>query len=565
MNVKFPYFDSLYSIDSALNSRFKNFNLKNGLKVMPNPNNLLNNMNAACMIIDSMNNKEKILIVGDYDTDGVCASCIMIDFFNLLNYKNIVFAMPNRFIHGYGFSKKLLEEELLNNPDISLVITVDNGVSSFDAGNICKEKNIKFIITDHHILEQKDGKENIPYCDFLINPHQEKCNFEYKDICGSMVAWYLCSAIKINILNNYNNFDFSDINKLAINYENLLEYFNEGLKKLLGLVGIATISDVMELNDLNHAVCKYAMSCFYHSKRFAFKIITQKLNVKSVDSSFFGFKLAPLLNSAGRLKDGKLALNFLRAESYEEAHIAFEKLQKLNYERQLLQEEVLNSALCMINKIYQNPYMIIAYGDDWHEGVLGIVASRLSDDYKKPAFVLCKNNNNIYKGSGRSYGNIDLILSLVKIKKLFKRYGGHMGAVGLEINEENLDEFIKSFKPVFYQKTMKIDVLGYINCELLSCELIEILNKYEPYGNGNPLPTFLFEMKLKSVKTTKKGHLSFIFSHNNNFYKAFDFSKKFNNYAFEINSILKFSSSISLDNFCINKEQIVLIIKEIFV
>lgn len=549
-------------IEKILQARFKDFSFST-LSEIPHFLELKDSVSAAREVINSLFANEKILIAGDYDSDGVCATCIMMDFFDLIEYKNVVATMPNRFKHGYGFSKKLLYEMLEAHSDIKLIITVDNGISSFEAGKICKDMGIKFIITDHHTIEKNDtGEDKIPPCDFLVNPMQQDCNFPFKEICGSLVAWYFCNAIKSELIKFLNEKLQNDIlaSSTRAKITRKLEILNKiNMKSLLPLVGIATISDVMNLNELNHTICKYAIKNFYNFQKPAFEVI-KSLFKESINSQSFGFKLAPLLNSAGRLSDGTIALNFLRSKSIKEARDNFMKLKNLNNNRKNIQEDVCKRANIFAKENNKNPFMMLGLGEDWHEGVLGIAAGRMADEFNKPAFVLTKIEN-FYKGSGRSVGNIDLIGSLQQIGHLFRRYGGHAGAVGLEIEECNINKFLSEFKPKIIENFDNENslIIGEINPEIIDLELLDLIQRFEPYGCGNQRPTFYAKMKIYDIKVTSGGFTQFRFLKNDGFLKAMYFNKNYNKSDFR--DEIEISFSVALDYFNSNREAMIIIDK----
>ena len=559
-------FSHINEIESILKQRFKDFCFHT-LKDIPHPKELHNNMEASLFVCQSILKNEKIVIVGDYDTDGICATSIMLDFFNELSYNNVAFAMPNRFIHGYGFSVKLFHEILKEHSDVKVIITVDNGVSSFQAAELCREHNIGLIITDHHTLEVDSNKDQkIPYCNFMINPQQAICNFPYSEICGSLVAWYFCCAIKISMLNlcSDSNTKNNQTKKLLNCYEKNLK--NIRMESFLLLVGIATIADVMPLNAINHTICKYALKHIPNSKRYAFQALMENLK-SSIDSQVLGFRIIPLLNAAGRISDGKIALSFLRSTSLSNARFYLKQLKDLNTQRKLLQDEVTNKAFQSISQIPQNENMLCAVGEDWHEGVLGIVAGKMADEFQKPCFVLT-NTNGVCKGSGRSAGDVDLISSMQKIGHLMQRYGGHVGAVGLELKDYNLESFIKSFKPISHNIEKKENVLGILNSHLINYELFSCITSFEPFGNGNPLPKFLCEMEILECKKTGQGFREFHFKRTeNSSIKGMFFNQKYADYNFTIGSILCFRATIALDSqsfYTTQNRQIMLIIDRVY-
>ncbi|RDU62201.1 DHH family phosphoesterase, partial [Helicobacter sp. MIT 14-3879] len=519
------HFQESEEIRSILNKRFKNYSFVRKLSQIPHPQELLNNIEAAQLVCQSIAKNERIIIVGDYDADGICATCIMLDFFEAMGYENIDFAMPNRFKHGYGFSRALFEEITSKYNDIALIITVDNGVSSFEAANLCRQKGIKFIITDHHTLEvDHDGKIKIPDSHFMINPQQKDCLFPFKDICGALVAWYFCCAIKILIQDNILE-SLNPHNPLMQSYKNNLS--NTCMKSFLLLVSIAIISDVMPLNAINYTVCDYGLYHLIEDNRPAFHVVKEYFKCP-VDSQMLGFKFIPLLNAAGRIDDGTIALNFLRSSNITEARIHFNRLKELNAHRKNLQEQVSHKAFQSLKYITQNPHICFAVGNDWHEGVLGIVAGKMADEFCKPSFVLT-NINGICKGSGRSYGNIDLITSMQKVGHLLNRYGGHIGAVGLEIKESHIEEFLECFSPVYVETQKQHDILGMLSLKLVNRQTFLHIESYEPYGNGNTMPKFFFELEIVKCKKTNQGFLEFqlLDSSSNIPIKAMFFSTKY--------------------------------------
>ncbi|PAF45535.1 hypothetical protein BKH40_03215 [Helicobacter sp. 11S02629-2] len=532
-----PTLKHINDLKRILDGRVEDFEI-NHISQIPSHLEMKNIKEASKLVAEYIKQDKHIMIAGDYDADGICASAIMLDFFKYIGYENVSFTIPNRFKHGYGFSEVLFLEELENNPDIALIITVDNGVSSFEAGKLCASKNIRFIITDHHTLHQdEDGKELIPPCDFLINPKQETCNFPYEEVCGSLVAWYFTRGIA---------------SSLDIKLENWQR------SSLVFLVGISIISDVMPLNALNHTICNYAIKSFHHQKRPCLETFKRGFYISKADSTMFGFKLAPLLNSAGRMDDGKVALKFLLARDEKEAYYYFKILKDLNQKRKVLQEEVFQEAC---ETMIETPNLIMAVGKDWHEGVIGIVAGRLADKYKKPAFVLTKSKIEDYKGSGRSFENVDLIASVQKLSHLLNRFGGHTGAVGLALKFENVQAFVESFQPVYFENKTETSIIGKISHNLINMNTLRLLDKYEPYGNSNTMPTFYAELYIKSF-IMKSKFIEFLLYKGDLEFKAMMFGIEQKPRHFEIGDILRFSFTLNQDSF--NENKVVLFINNLF-
>ncbi|MWV61141.1 single-stranded DNA exonuclease RecJ [Helicobacter saguini] len=568
--------NNINHIHNLLESRFKHFKF-DSLKGLPHPDTLLNNIESSFLVVEKILLNEKIVIAGDYDADGICATCLTLDFFEHIGYTNVAYAMPNRFKHGYGFSPLLFNEIMELHPDTRLIITVDNGVSSFEAGAMCVERGIDLIITDHHTLESINGIERIPPCNFLVNPQQSMYTFEYPDICGSLVAWYLCCAIKITLKsiakdtsifmeylkdsNKIQNLDSKEIHKIAKNYAKKFHNFN--MNEFLLLVGIAIISDVMPLNAINHTICKYALKNLHRSKKIAIQTLVSHLSHK-IDSQTLGFRLIPLLNAAGRIEDGKIALNFLRSKDEKEAQDYFRTLKILNDKRRALQDEVTYKAFDSLSRFNQSKHIIFAVGDDWHEGVLGIVAGKMTSDFKKPCFVLT-HTNGICKGSARSFGDIDLISSMQRLAHLTNRHGGHTGAVGLEIPYANIQVFIDSFEPILCDEMeTKSHILGILHPEVISHDLLATIDIFEPYGNGNPVPKFFLELEILGYKRTTKGFLEFALRFESSVIKAMFFNSQYATFTFNSGDLLQFSATPMLDSQNYQNSQIMLIIDRIY-
>lgn len=444
--------EKIYEI---LNNRFNDGFLK--LSSLPPPYTLKDASKAAKRVADALKNQEKIVVIGDYDVDGVVSSAIMREFFSYLDYPAEVI-IPNRFKDGYGITKKLIQ-----NIKADLIITVDNGISAVDAANYCKERGIDLIITDHHTPPKE-----LPDAYAIINPKQHSCGFEYKDICGAEVAWFFIAQIK---------------KELNLNLD---------MKKFLDLLSIAIIADVMPLKNINRALVQAGLKYFETSERPAVKFLRKSLKKDEFSADDIGFIIAPVLNSAGRMDSADLALKFLTSKDFFESSIFYSQLLALNSERKLEERRVLQEAKKQNSDKSQ---IFIAAGDDWHEGVVGIVASRVADRYKKPAIILTKKGE-FYKGSGRSFANIDLFSLLDRNRNLLYKFGGHRKAAGLTIKKENLE----SLRDALNQEIKNIPkedwieestVLGEIFFKEIDWELMDIIERFAPYGEENPMPKFV--------------------------------------------------------------------------
>ncbi len=429
------------------------------LKDIPPPNLLKNAKYAAKRVATAIKNKEKITIIGDYDVDGVTSSSIMVLFFREINYP-IQCIIPNRFTDGYG-----INTEVLKRVDADIIITVDNGISAILAAQLCKQRGIDLIITDHHT-----PPNILPDAYAIINPKIDGCLYPFKEICGAQVAWLFLGLIK---------------QELSLHVD---------LKQYLGLVAIAIIADIMPLKDINRTIVKAGLNHIIHSTRPCFVIIKEFLNKDKLLCDDIGFMIAPRLNAAGRLQDASIALDFLTSCTHADAVKQFELLNNLNEQRKGLQLEAVQMASLHVNK---NDKIIVIAKENWNEGVVGIVASQLADKYQKPAIVLSINED-IAKGSARSIGEVDIFSIINSAKELLIKFGGHKMAAGLSLHVDKLDRFRKivnqtasKLKPSDF--IIKHEIVGQLNINSINFELLNLLDKFEPFGEANPRPKFLIK------------------------------------------------------------------------
>ena len=465
---------------------------------IPTPDNFKDIQIASARIKKAILEKETITIVGDYDVDGVVSTTIMLDFFHTINVK-VNHIIPNRFEHGYGLSTKIVD--LINE---GLVITVDNGISAYEASLKLKEKNIDLIITDHHTVGDK-----LPLALAIVNPKQKDCNFEFKEICGAQVAWYLCAAIKKEM-------------NLSVN-----------MGEFLDLLCVAIIADIMPMTALNYTMVKQGLKKIKSSSREAFKILNEIMAKESLVSDDIGFFIAPKLNSAGRMDDASVALSFLLSKNSHHASESLALLDELNNYRKTLQEEISKKA---DSKTDKNDNAVIVWGEKWHEGVIGIVASKLSNSHKKPAFIFSIHNG-IAKGSARANANINLYDLITKASHLLLGYGGHKNAAGLSLKAENLEEFKLLINKELedFQEDLHIepDTLGELDVSSVDLEFISIIEQFEPYGLENHRPIF----KISDISLVKydligkdKNHLKLTLNSNGVIFEALKFNDSNTNF-----------------------------------
>ncbi|MBN2815422.1 MAG: single-stranded-DNA-specific exonuclease RecJ [Campylobacterales bacterium] len=443
--------NELYTL---LASRFDKEEKK--LSNIPSPELLHNAPEAAKKIAEAIRANKRITLVGDYDVDGVSSTAIMVDFFRQIPYP-LEAIIPNRFRDGYGVSPTVLERV-----DADLVITVDNGISAFSAAEVCKERGIDLIITDHHTPAEK-----VPDALYIVNPKLNECDYPFPEICGAQVAWLLLGLLK---------------KELGLSID---------MRQFLDILAIAVIADVMPLVNINRAIVKAGLELLSNSSRPASIIIRDFLNKKRVTSEDIAFQIAPRINSAGRLEDASLALDFYTAQDTHTAYRQFELLGQLNEMRKETEAQTTKEA---IKKVNVNDKIIVVAGEGWHEGVVGIVASRLVDRFSLPAIVFSVEDG-VAKGSARSVGDVNIYELIKENEHLLTKFGGHKMAAGLGLNVDNIDAFTEainnSAKELNEEDFIpKESLSGRLRTEDIDNELLELLESFEPFGEANLRPTF---------------------------------------------------------------------------
>jgi len=483
---------SLEGLNSTLKNRFERDGFLS-LKDLPHPSTLKDMTKATERIVEAIQKNQKIVLIGDYDVDGVVSTTIMKMFFDEIGVglKTII---PNRFRDGYGLSPKIIDKI----KDYDLIITVDNGISALEASILAKKLNIELIITDHHIVPNR-----LPIAHSIINQKQSDCNFPYDEICGAQIAWYLISSLKIALNRKIDT------------------------KVYLSLVSIAIIADVMPLIHINRAMVLSGLNLLSNSSLPSIKALKEHLNRDNFKGDDIGFQIAPLINSAGRMQDASYGVDFLLSSNIYQAKESLSKLLEFNEERKEIEATITKEA---ITQSSSDDSVIIVYGENWHEGVVGIVASRVSNHFSKPAIILSKEGDRL-KGSGRSYGECDLFDIVNQSKELLLGFGGHKMAVGLSLDIDNFNVFKENLQSSFNNKNYKTDnidksIIGEIKLDLIDNRIIDILNQFEPYGNENSRPKFIsygVEVSHSDKMGKNKEHLKMIVNQGNSYLSAIKF------------------------------------------
>ncbi len=432
----------------------------------------------------AINKKEKICIYGDYDVDGITSITIMYKFLSDLGL-DVMYYLPDRLQEGYGVNNEALDK--IKKEGVSLVITVDCGITAIDEVEYAKSLGLDIAITDHH-----ECTENLPSALAIINPKQKDDNYPFKMFAGVGVAFKVLSALAI-----------------SLNME------SESYLKYLDIVAIGTISDIVPLLDENRIISKEGLKQVANTKNEGIKAMLRVINFKDIDSTMVSFGMAPRINACGRMGDASIAVKLLLEESEENAKELAEKLDSLNIKRQEVEKNIFEEAVNTIeNEGYTQKNSIVLYNENWHNGVIGIVASRLVNIYNKPVVLFTKEND-VVRGSGRCPNGFSLYDALTESKEYLIQFGGHELAAGMSIEEENIPLFREEFEKIVTQNmkdlVQVIDVDMEIKKSDLGVQILKDINRIKPYGQANNTPLFLYKgLKIHSIRTLKEEkHLKF--------------------------------------------------------
>jgi len=413
---------------------------------------------AVRRIREARERGERVAVYGDYDADGITSSCLLYDY--LTDYGlDCVLYIPDRLVEGYGLNIAAIDS--LREQGVTLIVTVDCGVTAVNETAYAKETGVDMIITDHH-----ECRAELPDAVAVIDPKRPDCKYPNKELAGVGVAFKLVCAID------------GDGERVA--------------REFCDLVAVGTVADVMPLVEENHEIVKQGITKLLENPRpgFAGLIDEAGLATKKLGASSIGFVLAPRLNAAGRLGRVELAVQLLLSRDAAEAHSLASELCDLNRRRQDLESEIWDSPLKMVEGAPKTP--IVLASESWHQGVIGIAASRLTEVYGVPAIMICLEGDS-GRGSCRSYGDFNIFEALEACSELLEGFGGHFFAAGLTIKRENIDEFRRAIgeyylaHPPEHGPVLELD-LEIDDPELLNMDCVDDLETLEPCGNGNPRP-----------------------------------------------------------------------------
>ncbi len=432
---------------------------------------LLPDMEKAVEILkDKIQKGARIRIVGDYDIDGVCSTYILLCALREAGARGD-YEIPDRIKDGYGINEAIIRAAAKDG--IDTILTCDNGIAALEQIALAKDLGMTVIVTDHHDIQKNEAGEDIlPPADAVVNPKRQDSRYPYPEICGGMVAYKLMKAL------------YGSLGISLKKWEDMLEF-----------AAIATVGDVMKLQDENRIAVKEGLKRIAKTKNPGLKSLIEKNNLDpaAITAYHIGFVIGPCLNAGGRLQTAKLALKLLLAEDREEADRLAGELKELNEQRKDMTLKNTQEAAKIAEERYQQDKVLVVFLPQCHESLAGIVAGRLREQFQKPAFVLTKSEEGA-KGSGRSIESYHMFQGLTEVKDLLTKFGGHPMAAGLSLPEENIEELRRRLNANArlteddFVRRVWIDVA--MPLEYISEPLIEELQKLEPFGNGNEKPQF---------------------------------------------------------------------------
>lgn len=434
---------------------------------------------AVERIIKAIENKEKVLIYGDYDVDGITSTTVLKKFLEKLGI-TVDYHIPNRLKEGYGLNKEAIEE--IAEKGTQLMITVDCGISGVEETEYAKLKGIDVIITDHH-----EPGEKLPNALAVVDAKIKTNRYPFNQLAGVGVVFKLIQALSI---------------RLKLDEKEYLQY--------LDLVCLGTISDIVPLVDENRVIAKLGLKLVNVTKNIGLRTLLESAGYTVADSNTISFGIAPRVNACGRMGFADQALGLLLSENRNDALELATKLNEYNKERQEKEKKIFNDALELIEQDEENSPAIVLGKEGWHHGVIGIVSSKITEMFFKPS-ILVGFEGDGGKGSGRSIPGIDLHEALLKCGNNLEKYGGHAMAIGLSLKKENFGEFKKELNEYLgslnigeIKQIIKVDAVA--DLQSISMKTVEELKLLEPFGEENKMPVFcLKNLKIYSIRALTEG------------------------------------------------------------
>lgn len=427
----------------------------------------------------AIQNKEKIIIYGDYDVDGITSVTVLKKFLEEQGLKTGEY-IPNRLNEGYGLNKEAVKN--ISEQGYTLIITVDCGISCIEEIEYAKELGMEVIVTDHH-----EPGEIIPDCLAVVDAKRKDNKYPFNQLAGVGVVFKLIQSISL---------------KLNLEAKEYLKY--------LDIVCVGTISDIVPLIDENRVITKLGLKLVEKTRNIGLKTLLESTGYKEINSTTISFGIAPRINACGRMGEEKEALELFLTNNIQEAKQISERLNQYNIERQETEKQIFKQAIQEIEKENKDVPCIILGKEGWHHGIIGIVASKVTDIYFKPSILICFEGEE-GKGSGRSIPGFDLHDAVMNCNTYVEKFGGHSMAIGINVKKENFEKFKKEFEE-YVQNSHINDIIPIIKIDKeidlrkINIQDIRDLKLLEPYGEANKMPLFLIKnMKIQSIRTLSEG------------------------------------------------------------
>jgi len=424
---------------------------------------------AAGMVAEKVKSGGRIFIFGDYDVDGTTGSSALFLFLTSLECDAKVY-IPDRMKEGYGLSREGID--VAKDWGADLLISCDCGINATDEVAYANDQNLEVIITDHHMPD-----ENLPEANAILNPKQPDCSYPFKGLCGGAVVFKLIQAVS-----------------------QLLELDDDLVHQYIDLITLGTAADIVPLTDENRIIVKHGLKSLSKTKRPGLRALLEVsgLGEKELTVGRLLFWAAPRINAAGRLGDANRAVQLMTTENLPESLKLARELDEENRQRQDLQQSMVDEAIMKVNAEIdlEKEKAIVLWDDNWHEGVIGIVASKIKETYHRPAVIISLSNGT-GKGSARSVKGFDLYENLTECRELLDGYGGHPMAAGLTLDRENLEDFRTRFSNLAYETLAdddlvnSLDIEGEMDLNLIDSRFMDFLEKLAPFGPGNMTPKFI--------------------------------------------------------------------------
>lgn len=492
---------------------------------------------AVKRIVKAIENKEKIMIYGDYDADGITSITVLKKYLNEIGLKTGEY-IPNRLNEGYGLNKDAISK--IYNDGYKLMITVDCGISGLEEVDYANSLGMEIIITDHH-----EPAEKLPEAIAVIDAKRKDNKYPFNQLAGVGVVFKLIQAIST---------------ELKLEEKEYLKY--------LDLVCIGTISDIVPLVDENRVIAKLGLKLIEKTKNIGLKTLLNIADLKKIDSTAISFGVAPRINACGRMGFQEEALQLFLTEDSGEATKIAKRLVQFNQERQAKEKQIFEEVIEKIEKDDKDKKCIVLAEENWHHGIIGIVASKITEIYYKPSILICLEGDK-GKGSGRSIPGFDLYTALTKCSDYIEKFGGHSMAIGITIKKENFEKLKEAIEKYAQESNISdimpiINIDKEINLKNINIEEVKSLELLEPFGEANKMPLFLLRnLKIDSIRALSGGkHLKLTLKQDNNIVDAIGFNMGDLSKEYLLGDKVDVVGTIEINSFG-NKENIQINLKDI--